>query len=129
VIRKRHGVRTHEFRVDQYGAPRYPELVLVVRHQDLQSDRTRVRDTLAALEDGTRAALKDRPAAVKAVAGAAEAKPDLIAAELDAIAPALSPPIKLNPQVLAGWASFDFRFGILRHVPLVRETFDTGVAP
>src|SRR3954465_5328367 len=129
VTLKRRGLATHEFRVDQYGAPRYPELVLVVRHEDLKADPGRVRDTPAALEDGTRAALADRAAAVKAVAAAAQAKPDLIAAELDAIAPALSPPIKLNPQVLAGWASFDFRFGILRRVPLVREVFDTSVAP
>jgi putative hydroxymethylpyrimidine transport system substrate-binding protein len=129
VTLKRRGLATHEFRLDQYGAPRYPELVLVVRHQDLLSDRSLVRDTLAALEDGTRDALADRPAAVKAVASAAQAKPDLIAAELDAIAPALSPPIKLEPRVLAGWASFAFRFGILRHVPLVRETFDLTAAP
>jgi NitT/TauT family transport system substrate-binding protein/putative hydroxymethylpyrimidine transport system substrate-binding protein len=129
VTLKRRGLATHEFRVDQYGAPRYPELVLVVRHQDLASDPKLVRDTLAALADGTRDALSDRPAVTKEVAAAAEAKPDLIAAELDAIAPALSPPIKLNPRALAGWASFDFRFGILRRVPLVRETFDTTVAP
>jgi NitT/TauT family transport system substrate-binding protein/putative hydroxymethylpyrimidine transport system substrate-binding protein len=129
VILKRRGVATHEFRVDRYGAPRYPELVLVVRHQDLLSDPKLVRDTLAALEDGTRDALADRPAAVREVAAAAQAKPDLIAAELDAIAPALSPAIKLNPQALAGWASFDFRFGILRRVPLVREVFNTSVAP
>ena len=129
VILKRRGLATHEFRVDQFGAPRYPELVLVVRHEDLRADSKLVRDTLAALEDGTRDALSDRAAAVKEVAAAAQAKPDLIAAELDAIAPALSPPIKLNPQRLAGWASFDFRFGILRRVPLVREVFDTTVAP
>jgi hypothetical protein len=66
---------------------------------------------------------------VKQIATAAQAKPELIAAELDAIAPALSPPIRLNPRALAGWADFDFRFGILRHVPLVREVFDTSLAP
>jgi NitT/TauT family transport system substrate-binding protein/putative hydroxymethylpyrimidine transport system substrate-binding protein len=129
VTLKRRGLATHEFRVDQFGAPHYPELVLVVRRSDLRGDPKLVRDTLAALEDGTRDALADRAAAVKEVAAAAQAKPDLIAAELDAIAPALSPPIKLNPQVLAGWASFDFRFGILRRVPLVREVFDTSAAP
>src|SRR3954451_2804646 len=129
VILKRRGLATHEFRVDQFGAPRYPELVLVVRHEDLRADSKLVRDTLAALGDGTRDALSHRAAAVKEVAAAAQAKPDLIAAELDAIAPALSPPIKLDPQALAGWSSFDFRFGILRRVPLVRETFDTSVAP
>jgi NitT/TauT family transport system substrate-binding protein/putative hydroxymethylpyrimidine transport system substrate-binding protein len=129
VTLKRHGLKTHEFRVDSFGAPRYPELVLVVRRVDLKRDPKLVRHTLAALEDGTRDALADRPAAVKEVASAAQAKPDLIAAELDAIAPALSPPIKLNPQALAGWASFDARFGILKRPPAVGQTFDISVAP
>jgi NitT/TauT family transport system substrate-binding protein/putative hydroxymethylpyrimidine transport system substrate-binding protein len=129
VTLKRRGLATHEFRVDSFGAPRYPELVLVVRHEDLNRDPKLIRDTLAALADGTRDALGDRPGAVKQIAAAAQAKPELIAAELDAIAPALSPPIRLNPRALAGWADFDFRFGILRHVPLVREVFDTSLAP
>jgi NitT/TauT family transport system substrate-binding protein/putative hydroxymethylpyrimidine transport system substrate-binding protein len=129
VTLKRRGLATHEFRVDSFGAPHYPELVLVVRHADLRADPKLIRDTLAALADGTRDALADRAAAVKEVAAAAQAKPDLIAAELDAIAPALSPPMRLDPQALAGWADFDFRFGILRHVPLVREVFDTSLAP
>jgi NitT/TauT family transport system substrate-binding protein/putative hydroxymethylpyrimidine transport system substrate-binding protein len=129
VTLKRRGLATHEFRVDAFGAPHYPELVLVVRHADLQRDSKPIRDTLAALAAGTRDALANRQTAVKAIAAAAQAKPDLIAAELDAISPALSPPIRLNPQALAGWADFDFRFGILRHVPLVREVFDTSLAP
>jgi putative hydroxymethylpyrimidine transport system substrate-binding protein len=129
VTLKRHGLRTHEFRVDSFGAPHYPELVLVVRRKDLKRDPKLVRNTLATLEDGTREALTDRGAAVKEVAGAAQAKPGLIAAELGAIAPALSPPIKLDPRALAGWASFDTRLGILRQKPLVRQAFDTSLAP
>ena len=129
VTLKRRGLATHEFRVDSFGAPHYPELVLVVRRADLGRDPKLVRDTLAALADGTRDALADRAAAVKEVAAAAQAKPDLIAAELDAIAPALSPPIKLDPRALAGWAAFDTRFGILRRRPAVRQAFDTSVAP
>jgi putative hydroxymethylpyrimidine transport system substrate-binding protein len=129
VTLKRRGLATHEFRVDSFGAPRYPELVLVARHEDVRANPQLIRDTLAALADGTRDALANRAAAVKQVAQAAQAAPGLIAAELDAIAPALSPPIRLNQQALAGWADFDFRFGILRHVPLVREVFDTSLAP
>jgi putative hydroxymethylpyrimidine transport system substrate-binding protein len=128
VTLKRRGLATHEFRVDSFGAPHYPELVLVVRHADLKRDPKLVRDTLAALEDGTRDALADRPAAVKEVAAAAQAKPDLIAAELDAIAPALSPPIRLDPHALAGWASFDTHFGILRRAPNLSEAFDARLA-
>jgi hypothetical protein len=66
---------------------------------------------------------------VRRIAAAAQAPPDLIRAELDAIAPALSPPIRLDPQVLASWAAFDFRLGILRRTPTISETFDLGLAP
>src|SRR5436853_1896734 len=39
VTLKRRGLATHEFRVDSFGAPHYPELVLVVRRQDLKRNR------------------------------------------------------------------------------------------
>jgi NitT/TauT family transport system substrate-binding protein/putative hydroxymethylpyrimidine transport system substrate-binding protein len=129
VLLKRRGLATHEFRVDSFGAPRYPELVLVARRATIKSNPGLVRDTLAALADGTRDALADRPAAVRRIATAAQARPDLIRAELDAIAPALSPPIRLDPPVLASWAAFDARLGILRRTPRVSETFDVGLAP
>jgi putative hydroxymethylpyrimidine transport system substrate-binding protein len=129
VTLKRRGLATHEFRVDAFGAPRYPELVLVARRETVDGDPGLLRDTLAALADGTRDALADRPDAVKHVAAAAQANPGLIAAELDAIAPALSPPIKLNPQALAGWASFDYRFRILKRTPMVSQAFATDLAP
>jgi NitT/TauT family transport system substrate-binding protein/putative hydroxymethylpyrimidine transport system substrate-binding protein len=129
VVLKRRGLATHEFRVDSFGAPRYPELVLVARRETIKSNPGLVRDTLAALADGTRDALADRPAAVRRIAAAAQARPELIRAELDAIAPALSPPIRLDQPVLARWAAFDSRLGILRRTPAVSETFDVGLAP
>jgi putative hydroxymethylpyrimidine transport system substrate-binding protein len=129
VTLKRRGLATHEFRVDDYGAPHYPELVLVARRETVASDPKLVRDTLAALADGTRDALADRAAAAQRVATAAQARPDLIRAELDAIAPAMEPPIRLNPQALAGWAAFDLRVGILRNTPTVSRTFDLTLAP
>src|SRR3954453_16943298 len=129
VVLKRRGVATHEFRVDAFGAPHYPELVLVARRETVEKDPGLVRETLAALADGPRDALPDKPAAVKRIAAAAQARPDLIAAELDAIAPALSPPIRLDPKVLAGWAAFDARLGILKRAPAVDQAFDTTLAP
>jgi NitT/TauT family transport system substrate-binding protein/putative hydroxymethylpyrimidine transport system substrate-binding protein len=129
VALKRRGLATHEFRVDAFGAPRYPELVLVARRQTVQRDPGLLRDTLSALADGTLDALADRPGAAQRVAEAAQARPDLIRAELDAIAPALSPPIRLDPAKLAGWAAFDRRFGILRRAPDVSQAFDLTLAP
>ena len=37
VALRERGVETREFRVDDYGAPRYPELVLVVKRQTLEA--------------------------------------------------------------------------------------------
>ena len=129
VTLKRRGFATHEFRVDDFGAPRYPELVLVARRETVDKDAEMLTDVLGALTEGTRAALAHKLEAATYIAKAAQAKPDLIAAELDAIAPALSPPIRLNPQALAGWASFDYRFLILKRTPMVSQAFDLDLAP
>jgi NitT/TauT family transport system substrate-binding protein/putative hydroxymethylpyrimidine transport system substrate-binding protein len=129
VTLKRRGFETHEFRVDDFGAPRYPELVLVARRATVRDHPERIRDTLAALADGTRDALADRPAAVATVARAAQADPGLIEAELSAIAPALSPPLRLDEDALRGWAAFDQRFGILKRAPAIDEAFELGLAP
>ena len=48
VALKRRGVRTREFRVDRYGAPRYPELVLATKRSTLESDPALVRRVVAA---------------------------------------------------------------------------------
>jgi putative hydroxymethylpyrimidine transport system substrate-binding protein len=114
VALRARGVRTREFRVDDYGAPRYPELVLATTRRTLRSDPQLVRDVLATLSDGTRAALADRPAAVADIVRAASADTPLIRAELTAVAPALRPGVRLNRRALRGWTAFDARFGILR---------------
>ena len=117
-------MRTREFRVDEFGAPRYPELVVVAKRADLESDPGRYDDLIAALGDGTRAALRDRGAAVADIARASDAKPDLVRAQLDAVAPALRPPLRLDASALRDWARFDARFGILKRPPDVRRAFD-----
>src|ERR671919_2855180 len=49
VALRQRGVKTKEFRVDDYGAPRYPELVLAVKAATLRERRALVNDALAAL--------------------------------------------------------------------------------
>ena len=129
VTLKARGVRTHEFRVDDFGAPRYPELVIVATRRGLAAHPDRIRRTLAALEDGTRAALRNPDSAVASVARAAQADRGLVRSELRAIAPALSPPLRLSARPLRGWATFDVRFGILRRPPDIGRAFDLSVAP
>jgi putative hydroxymethylpyrimidine transport system substrate-binding protein len=123
------GVKTSEFRVNRYGAPTYPELVLVVRRNELDGKRAEIRDTLAALEDGTRAVLKDPHTAIGAVARASGGSRSAVLAQLVAVRPALSPPIRLQAASLKGWAAFDTRFGILSRPPDVAKAFDMTVAP
>jgi putative hydroxymethylpyrimidine transport system substrate-binding protein len=123
VALRRRGIRTREFRVDDYGAPRYPELVLVTRRDTLRRHRERVDGVLDELAEGTRTALADRSATVSDLVEASGADEALVRAQLAAIAPALRPPIRLDREALRGWARFDARFGILERPPDVREAF------
>ncbi|MEA2471095.1 MAG: putative hydroxymethylpyrimidine transport system substrate-binding protein, partial [Thermoleophilaceae bacterium] len=45
VVLKRRGLATHEFRVDAFGAPRYPELVLVARRDTVEKNSALLKDT------------------------------------------------------------------------------------
>jgi putative hydroxymethylpyrimidine transport system substrate-binding protein len=123
VALRRRGVPTREFRVDDYGAPRYPELVLVTERGDLRRLGDRLDGLLAALAKGTRVALGDRPATVADLVEASGADEALVRAQLEAIAPALLPPVRLNRAALRGWARFDARFGILERPPDVQRVF------
>jgi putative hydroxymethylpyrimidine transport system substrate-binding protein len=119
VALRRRGVRTREFRVDDYGAPRYPELVLAVKRADVDD----VEDALAALAAGTREALADREATIRRLVEVSGADEPLVRAQFAAVAPALRPPIRLDRRALAGWGRFDARFGILERPPDVDEAF------
>jgi putative hydroxymethylpyrimidine transport system substrate-binding protein len=123
VALRERGVRTREFRVDDYGAPRYPELVLVTKGATLTDRRRLVDDLLATLAAGTRAALADRDAAVADLVEASGADEPLVRAQLAAVAPALRPPLRLDWEALEGWAEFDARFGILESPPAIDEAF------
>jgi putative hydroxymethylpyrimidine transport system substrate-binding protein len=128
VALRREGVPTRQFRVDRYGAPRYPELIVTTTRERLAEDPDLYEDMVATLADGTRAALADRPAAVREVAAASDSDPGLVAAQLTAVAPALRPPLTLNPAALRAWARFDTRFGILADRPNVSKLFATNVS-
>jgi len=123
VALRERGVRTREFRVDEHGAPRYPELVLVTDRANLRRNREDLADLIAALAAGTRAALRDRDATVDDLVEASGADEPLVRAQLAAVAPALRPPMRLDREALEGWASFDARFGILPRKPDVDAAF------
>jgi NitT/TauT family transport system substrate-binding protein/putative hydroxymethylpyrimidine transport system substrate-binding protein len=123
VALRRRGVATREFRVDDYGAPPYPELVLVVKRKTLEERQPLVDDMLASIAEGTDTALRDRAATIDELVRVSGADEPLVRAQLDAVAPALQPPVELDRAALEGWARFDRRFGILRETPDVEQTF------
>lgn len=129
VALRQRGIPTREHRVDRYGAPRYPELVVATTSETIERDPGLLRDLLAALRVGTEAALVDRRASVGEIVAASDSERSLVAAQLDAIAPALLPPVRLRPDALRAWAAFDARFGILERAPDVDRAFRTDLAP
>ncbi len=123
VALRQRGVRTREFRVDDFGAPRYPELVLAVKRETLEERPELVDEMLDAIATGTDEALRDRDATVDRLVRASGADEPLVRAQLGAVAPALRPPVRLDRPALEGWARFDERFGILREAPDVNRAF------
>jgi putative hydroxymethylpyrimidine transport system substrate-binding protein len=123
VVLRRRGVTTREFRVDDYGAPRYPEVVLFTTRRTLERRRTLVDAVVAAVKRGTEEVLRDPEPAIRDIARAGGADPGLVRAQLRAVSPALRPPLVLRRRALEGWADWDARFGILERRPDVDEAF------
>jgi putative hydroxymethylpyrimidine transport system substrate-binding protein len=119
------GKRINEFRVDDYGAPPYPEVVFMTTRRQLAAHRDRIQRFLAAVKQGVAATLARPAAAAALIARAANAADvGLIRAQLRAVAPAFRPPLRFDRAVLEQWATFDARIGILRRRPDVRRAFD-----
>jgi NitT/TauT family transport system substrate-binding protein/putative hydroxymethylpyrimidine transport system substrate-binding protein len=116
-------VATREFRVDEFGAPRYPELVVATTGRTLRRRRALVRETVGVLAAGTRSAVTNPAPAVGAIARASGADEPLVRAQLRAVLGALRPPLRLDREQLARWARFDARFGILERPPDVSRAF------
>ena len=122
--------RIREFRVDDYGAPTYPELVLTVTRSELEDHPAIVRATVRALQRGYTETQDDPESAVSTML---DREPGLdraaLAAQLDAVAPAFTAGAaefgELRPAALREWAAWDARFGILKAPIDVGRAFDT----
>jgi putative hydroxymethylpyrimidine transport system substrate-binding protein len=128
VVLKREGVPIREFRVDDYGAPRYPEVVLFTTRRTLEKRRAVVKAVVESVREGVRDVLRDPEPAVRDIARAGNSDEGLVRAQLRAVSPALRPPLVLRRKALEGWASWDARFGILKRKPDVDRAFDFGIA-
>jgi putative hydroxymethylpyrimidine transport system substrate-binding protein len=128
VVLRRRGVPIREFRVDDYGAPRYPEVVLFTTRRILEQRRAEVQGVVDAVRDGVGEVLRDPEPAVRDIARAGGAEPGLVRAQLRAVSGALRPPLVLRRRALDAWARFDVRFGVLHRRPDVARAFDFAVA-
>ena len=132
LARRRPGF--HVFRVEQYGAPAYPELVLCASAAALKADPALARDTVHALVRGYNATLADPTAGAHALESRVPGlDASLVSAELRGLLPAFRGPSGrfgvLDPARLSAWARWEARFGIVQHPPAVAATFDRAFAP
>jgi NitT/TauT family transport system substrate-binding protein/putative hydroxymethylpyrimidine transport system substrate-binding protein len=126
VALERLGVPLRIFKVDEYGAPPYPELVLATSAKTLADDPELVASMVAATRRGyafTEAhptlALGDLLAGDKALNRAEQA------AQLKVLLPDLEPK-PFDPRVLRDWAAWDLEHGLLERPLDVGAAFDLG---
>jgi putative hydroxymethylpyrimidine transport system substrate-binding protein len=126
VALRRLGVPVRIFKVDRYGAPPYPELVLTTSRHTLQAQP----DLVEAVVDATRrgyAIARTHPS--RALADLLAADPalerDEQAAQLQALLPDLAPR-PFDPTVLREWAAWDLEHGLLERPLDVNRAFDLG---
>jgi NitT/TauT family transport system substrate-binding protein/putative hydroxymethylpyrimidine transport system substrate-binding protein len=125
VALRERGLDVNEFRIEDYGAPRYPEVILMTSRRTLEQHRDRLERALAAIDDGLNDTLADPDAATRVIARVAEARNDgLVRAELDAVKSAFAPGLHLDRPTLERWADFDARIGIVDQRPDVTSAFD-----
>lgn len=121
------------FRIDRFGAPDYPELVLVTTAATVDDDPAVVRALVTALQRGYRASIADPDVAVEtlleAVPGAGRA---VTATELDAVQSSFQATDgrvgTLDTAELQRWAAWEKRAGFVKQVPNVAEMFDPSFA-
>jgi putative hydroxymethylpyrimidine transport system substrate-binding protein len=123
----------HVFRVDDYGAPSYPELVLCATGRTLHRDPSLAHGVVDALVAGYDFTLAHpQQAALDLEHQAAGLDPTLVTTQLNGLLPAFKSPDGhvgvLDPAKLASWAQWEARFGIVSHPPDVAQMFDSSYA-
>jgi putative hydroxymethylpyrimidine transport system substrate-binding protein len=123
VALRRQGVPVRVFKVNRYGAPPYPELILTASRQTIERDPALVDSMVAATERGYKLAtehpdqaLDDLLAAVPSLERGEQA------AQLRVLRPDLYP-APFDPAVLREWATWDLEHGLLERPLDVAATF------
>jgi ABC-type nitrate/sulfonate/bicarbonate transport system substrate-binding protein len=126
VTLQRQGVPLRIFRVNEFGAPPYPELILTTSRETLQHDPELVDEVVAATERGYAFTEKDPDAALDDLLSA---NPELDRAEQQAQLKVLLPILAPHPfdtGVLQEWADWDLQHGLLERPLDVEQAFDQG---
>jgi NitT/TauT family transport system substrate-binding protein/putative hydroxymethylpyrimidine transport system substrate-binding protein len=123
VTLRQQGVPIRLFKVNEYGAPPYPELILVASRQTIDRDPSLVRSVVEATKRGygfavdhPKQALNDLLAEVPSLNRADEQ------AQLAALLPDLHP-APFNQAVLQAWAAWDLKHGLLERPLDVEAAF------
>lgn len=123
---QRQGVPVRIFKVDRYGAPPYPELILTTSRQTLDGNPELVHAVVAATRRGY-AFTEQQPG--KALGDLLAADPALDRADQQAQLQGLLPdlrPLPFDPTVLREWASWDLEHGLLERPLAIDAAFDLG---
>jgi len=130
VAVKQRGLDVKEFRVEDYGAPPYPEVVLITSRATLRERPGDVERAVFKIADGVAAARADPDEAVRRIAKAAgTADVALVRAQLNAVLPLFVDGLALDRDVLEQWADFDVKIGLVKERPDVDQAFDFTFVP
>jgi putative hydroxymethylpyrimidine transport system substrate-binding protein len=126
VALRRQGVPIRIFKVDRYGAPPYPELILTTSRRALEENPKLVDSVVAATTHGYRftvqhpsQALDDLLTSVPSLDRADQQ------AQLNALLPILSP-VPFDYAVLRRWAHWDVNHNLLSRKPAVGSLFSVS---
>jgi putative hydroxymethylpyrimidine transport system substrate-binding protein len=126
VALRRQGVETREFRVDDFGAPKYPELVIVTDQGLRNAEPDLIESVRLSVADGYRSVVRDPDAALDALIGATNgldrAEQE---AQLDALraVDAFHPAGEFVPEHVDAWLEWARDGGVITDPAAVRPAF------
>jgi NitT/TauT family transport system substrate-binding protein/putative hydroxymethylpyrimidine transport system substrate-binding protein len=124
VALRERGWKGRLLKIDDYGAPPYPEVVVFTTRKRLEERRGAMEDLVGALDRGIEKVRSDPGALAREIAEAGDAPVPLVRAQLDALLePELLYGTLLDRTTIASWADYDAEIGILARRPDVDDAF------
>jgi putative hydroxymethylpyrimidine transport system substrate-binding protein len=124
VEAQRKGIPLRVFRVDEYGAPHYPELILTTTRKELEEEPDMVERMVSATRRGYNFTVSEPPQALDDLL---EANPTLeradTAAQLKVLLPELHP-LPFKEAVLKEWSAWASSHGLLPKPLDVKSAFE-----